>query len=108
MFVLLTSRPGQFRTEPTDGMTAVEAYDYVFYGKRTARFVIAELAADTAESKVRVQEETPPGIVNLISTKFLDKYATLEAARAALRELASFGSMDIALVPTPVAVGGQS
>lgn len=58
MFVLLTSRPGQFRTEPTDGMTAVEAYDYVFYGKRTARFVIAELAADT---KVRVLEETPSG-----------------------------------------------
>jgi hypothetical protein len=103
MFVLLTSRPGQFRTEPTAGMTAVEAYDYVFYGKRTARFVIAELAADT---KVRVMEETPPGIVNLVSTKFLDKYATLEAARVALRELASFGSMDIALVPAPVAIAG--
>ncbi|MBP0619130.1 ferredoxin [Cupriavidus consociatus] len=105
MFVLLTSRPGQFRTEPTDGMTAVEAYDYVFYGKRTARFVIAELAADT---RVRVQEETPPGVVNLVSTRFLEKYATLEAARAALRELASFGTMDIALVPTPLAVGGRS
>ena len=100
MFVLLTSRPGQFRTEPTDGMTAVEAYDYVFYGKRTARFVIAELAADT---KVRVREETPPGIVNLVSTRFLDQYATLEAARAALRKLASFGSMDLALVPAPLA-----
>lgn len=105
MFVLLTSRPGQFRTEPTAGMSAVEAYDYVFYGKCTARFVIAQLAADT---KVRVLEETPPGIVNLVSTKFFDKYATLEEARAALRALASFGSMDIALVPTPVAVGGQS
>lgn len=105
MFVLLTSRPGQFRTEPADGMAAVEAYDYLFYGKLTARFVIAELAADT---KVRVLEETPPGIVNLVSTKFLDKYATLEAARAALRELARFGTMDIVLVPTPVAVGGLS
>ncbi|CAG2160213.1 ferredoxin [Cupriavidus numazuensis] len=105
MFVLLTSRPGQFRTEPTDGMTAVEAYDYVFYGKRTARFVIAELAADT---KVRVQEETPPGIVNLVPTKFLEKYDTLDAARSALRELAQFGTMDIALVRTPVSVGGQS
>ncbi|WP_427308274.1 ferredoxin [Cupriavidus sp. H39] len=100
MFVLLTSRPGQFRTEPTDGMTAVEAYDYVFYGKPTARFVIAELAADT---KVRVREETPPGIVNLVSTRFLDQYATLEAARDALRKLASFGSMDLALVPAPLA-----
>jgi hypothetical protein len=105
MFVLLTSRPGQFRTEPTDGVSPVEAYDYVFYGKRTARFVIAELATDT---KVRVLEENPPGIVNLVPTKFLEKYATLEAARSALRELARFVTMDIALVPTPVAVNGQS
>ncbi|MEC3766510.1 MULTISPECIES: ferredoxin [Cupriavidus] len=105
MFVLLTSRPGQFRTEPTDGMTVVEAYDYVFYGKPTARFVIAELAADT---RVRIQEEAPPGIVNLVSTRFLDKYATLEAARDALRQLASFGSMDIALVAVPVAADGRS
>ncbi|MDQ0140798.1 ferredoxin [Cupriavidus necator] len=104
MFVLLTSRPGQFRTEPTDGMTAVEAYDYMFYGKPTARFVIAELAADT---KVRVREETPPGIVNLVSTRFLDQYATLEAARDALRKLASFGSMDLALVPAPLAADGR-
>ena len=105
MFVLLTSRPGQFRTEPTDGMTAVEAYDYLFYGKATARFVIAELAA---ESRVRIREETPPGIVNLVSTRFLDKYATLEAARDALRQLASFGSMDIDLVPVPVAADGRA
>lgn len=105
MFVLLTSRPGQFRTEPTEGMTAVEAYDYVFYGKRTARFVIAELAGDT---KVRVLEETPPGIVNLVSTRFLDQYPTLDAARDALRKLASFGSMDLALVPAPLAADGQT
>ncbi|SCB17826.1 ferredoxin [Cupriavidus alkaliphilus] len=105
MFVLLTSRPGQFRTEPTDGLTAVEAYDYLFYGKATARFVIAELAAET---RVRIREETPPGIVNLVSTRFLDKYATLEAARDALHQLASFGSMDIALVPAPVTVDGRS
>ncbi|PVY70518.1 hypothetical protein C7414_11384 [Cupriavidus alkaliphilus] len=105
MFVLLTSRPGQFRTEPTDGLTAVEAYDYVFYGKATARFVIAELAAET---RVRIREETPPGIVNLVSTRFLDQYATLEAARDALHQLASFGSMDIALVPAPVTVDGRS
>lgn len=104
MFVLLTSRPSQFHTEPTDGITAVEAYDYVFYGKRTARFVIAELAADT---KVRIRDDTPPGVVNLVSTRFLDKYATLDAARDALRQLASFGSMDITLVPVPVAVDGR-
>jgi len=99
MYVLLTSRIGQFRTEPAEGMTPVEAYDYVFYGKRTARFVIAELATET---RVRVVEDAPPHIVNLVPTKFLEKFDTADAARAALRELASFGSMDIALVPVPV------
>lgn len=94
MYVILTSRAGQFRTEAVDGITPVEAYDYLFYGKQTARFVIAEL---TREVKVRVVEETPQGTVNLVPSKFLERFDTLEAARAELRRLASFGSMGIAL-----------
>jgi hypothetical protein len=46
---------------------------------------------------VRVVEETPQGTVNLVPSKFLERFDTLEAARAELRRLASFGSMDIAL-----------
>ncbi|WP_422650314.1 Ferredoxin [Cupriavidus sp. H18C1] len=95
MYIILTSRPGQFRTEAVDGITPVERYEYRFYGKPTVRFVIAQLDHET---KVRVVEETPPGIVNHVPTKFLDKYATVEAAREELRRLASFGSMELALV----------
>jgi len=95
MYVILTSRPGQFHTEATDGVTLVERYDYLFYGKRTAQFVIAELAR---ESKVRIVEDTSSGTVNLVPTKFLERFSSLEDARAELRRLAAFGSMDIALV----------
>lgn len=95
MYIILTSRPGQFRTEAVDGITPVERYEYRFYGKPTVRFVIAQLDRET---KVRVVEETPPGIVNHVPTKFLDKYATVDAAREELHRLASFGSMELALV----------
>ncbi|AOY95835.1 ferredoxin [Cupriavidus sp. USMAA2-4] len=94
MYVILTSKPGQFRTEPVDGVVPVESYDYLFYGRRTTHFVIAELQRET---KIRVVEETPPALVNHVPTKFLERFDTLEAARDALRRLASFGSMDLQL-----------
>src|ERR1043165_8077886 len=34
MYVILTSRPGEFRTELGEGMEAVEVYDYVFCGRK--------------------------------------------------------------------------
>lgn len=94
MFVILTSRPGQYRTEAGDGLEVREAYDYMFYGQNKARFVIAALLRDV---KVRVIDETPPERVNEIASKFLQKFETLEAARAQLASLASFGGMDTAL-----------
>ena len=44
MYVVLTSKPGEFRTEITKGLTPVESYDYIFYGRKRARFTIAEEA----------------------------------------------------------------
>jgi hypothetical protein len=94
MYVILTSRAGQFRTELVDGMQEIEAYDYGFYGKTIAHFVIAQLSRPV---KVRVVEEAPPAIVNHVPSKFLEQFDTLDAARAELRNLARFGSMDITL-----------
>ncbi|WP_454725856.1 MULTISPECIES: ferredoxin [Cupriavidus] len=98
MYVILSSKPGQFRTELVDGLVAVEAYDYLFYGRMTAQYVIAELAHPL---KLKVVEETDsaaPPLVNYVPSKFLEKFDTLEDARTELRHLASFGTMDIALV----------
>ncbi|CAG9183208.1 ferredoxin [Cupriavidus pampae] len=96
-YVILTSKPGQFRTEPVEGVTPLETYDYAFYGRATASFVIAELHQAV---KVRVIDESGGAeaeTINLVPSKFLERFDTLDAARAALRNLASFGTMDLSL-----------
>ena len=42
MYVILTSKPGKFRTELVEGLHPVATYDYVFCGRKRAEFVIAE------------------------------------------------------------------
>jgi len=95
MYVILTSKPGQYRTEITEGLQPVEAYDYMFYGRCKARFVIAQM---DREGKFVVVDETPPEVINHIPSKFLQKYQTVEQARQQLRDLARPGDADIKLV----------
>jgi hypothetical protein len=95
VYVILTSKPGQFRVELTNGLRAVESYDYSYCGRKRAHFVIAEL---TSPTKVRIVDETPPVVVNLVPTKFLEKFKTVEAARRELQALASAGGKEAALV----------
>ena len=33
MFVILTSKPGQYRTVPSADIELLEAWDYLFYGR---------------------------------------------------------------------------
>ena len=94
-YVILASKPGQFRTEPGPDLQALESYDYLFYGRKRAHYVIARMEH---EAKVRIVDESGSPTVNLVPSKFLPKFDTLEAARDELRQLATFGSMDIALV----------
>ena len=91
MYVILTSKPGQFTTELGDGLERIEAYDYVFYGKTKACYVIARLER---EVKVRIVDDAG---VNQIPSKMLPKFATVAQARAEIAQLASAGS-DIRLV----------
>lgn len=95
MYVILTSKPGQFRTEIADGLRPLAAYDYLFYGIRKATFVIAELVEET---KVRVIDEAwSPPIVNEVPSKFLEKFETPERALSELEHLITFGHMDTKL-----------
>ena len=93
-YVILTSKPGQFRTEVVDGLRPLESYDYTYAGRMRARFVIAELLSP---SKVRIVDESPPPAVNLVPTKFLEKFKTIEGARRELEELAAAGGAEAAL-----------
>ncbi|KIU44737.1 MULTISPECIES: hypothetical protein [Bradyrhizobium] len=95
MYVILTSKPGQFRTEIVEGLRPLAAYDYLFYGTRKATFVIAELIKET---KVKVVDEAwSPPIVNEVPSKFLEKFETPERALSELEHLITFGHMDTKL-----------
>jgi len=95
LFVILTSKPGQFRTEPGDGMQVIEAYDYLFCGRKRAHFIIAEIQRDL---KIRIVDESAPPVVNLVPSKFLPKFDSLEKARRELEQLVNANGMDIELV----------
>ena len=95
MYVILTSKPGQFRTEISDDLQAVESYDYLCFGRKRAHFVIASLIRD---AKITVIDESSPPVVNQVPSKFLTKFQTVEAARNELKSLTRFGGMDISLV----------
>lgn len=91
MFLILTSKPGQFRTEIADGVRPCEAYDYLIHGQKKASFVIAELVRPV---KIRIVDEAPPPVVNEVPSKFFPNFETLEAARGELAHLTRFGNMD--------------
>lgn len=95
MYVILTSKPGQFRTQAGSELRAVEAYDYYFYGKHKAHFVIAELLQET---KIQITDESEPITTNMVPTKFLEKFDSMEQALRELKHLCAFGSMDAHLV----------
>jgi hypothetical protein len=95
MYVILTSKPGLFRTEIVDGLRPLAAYDYLFYGVKKATFVIAELLKET---KVKVVDEAwSPPIVNEVPSKFLEKFETPGHAYSELEHLITFGHMDTKL-----------
>jgi hypothetical protein len=77
-----------------DGVRPLETYDYLFCGRPRAHFIIAELAY---EVKIRIVEEGSP-TANLVPSKFLPRFATLEKARAELKQLAGNGAIDAKLV----------
>ena len=95
MYVILTSKPGQFRTELTEGLRAVESYEYTYGGRKRAQFVIAQLESPT---RVRIVDETPPMVINLVPTKFLEKFKSVEGARGELEALARSGGTEAALL----------
>ena len=100
MYVILTSKSGQFRTELTDGLRPLQAYDYFFYGQKKAHFVIAELLRDSTKIRV-IEDET--AIINDVPSKFLEKFETIERAFDELKHLTTFGHMDTTLKAVDVA-----
>jgi hypothetical protein len=93
-YVILTSKDGAFRTEADASLHPVETYEYLFCGVRRATFTLAEIVAET---RVKVIEEADPTLVNLVPSKFLQHFDSIEEARAMLSSLTSYGEMDTTL-----------
>lgn len=94
MYVVLTTKPGEFRTEITKGLNPIESYDYIFYGRKRANFTIAELGDPI---KIRIVEDEEPHSINDVPSKLFEKFDTLDEARAELHTLTHYGTMDIKL-----------
>lgn len=101
MYVILTSKPGQFRTEIGAGLKPLDAYDYLFYGQKKAHFVIAELLEEA--TRIRVVEDGSE-IVNNVPSKFLEKFDSPERAFKELEHLTTFGHMETSLRKTALVV----
>ena len=99
MFVILTSKPGQYRTVPSADIELLEAWDYLFYGRLQAQFLIGKLLRET---KVQVVEEDASGTVNRVPSKFLERFESLEQARNELQHLCQFGALDATLTAAPL------
>ncbi|VVE37931.1 ferredoxin [Pandoraea horticolens] len=84
MYIVLTSRPGEYRSEPTPGITPVETHDYYYGTRHVAAFVVAKL---DAQARVRIVEEVAPQGVNLVPTKFYEKFESVSEAVASLEAL---------------------
>lgn len=95
MYAILTSKPGQFRSEPGVGLVELETWDYLLSGRLQARFTIAEVQA---QARVRIIDEADPRAVNSVPAKFLPSFKQIEEARAELEHLIRFGNLDAKLV----------
>ena len=99
MYVILTSKPGQFHTEAGAGFRPVEAWNYLLCERPRAHFVIAEI---TGVPRVTIVDDQPPHTVNSVPAKFLEHFDSVAAARRTLEDLARSGR-ECRLVPAAVA-----
>jgi len=99
MYVVLTSKPGEYKTEAGPGTTILSSYEYRFYGKTKAIFSIAKIEAD---SRVLIIEEGEDGTTNNIPTRQMEKFNSQEEALEELQDLTVFGSIRAELVPCTV------
>jgi hypothetical protein len=94
MYAIITSKPGQYKAHACGDVAVVETYEYMFYGKLKAVFQVIELEA---EVQIQIVEDDPPHATNIVSTKFLDKFESLEAVQSELKHLISFGGLKATL-----------
>lgn len=99
-YVILTSKPAQYRTEAMGELVPAEAWDYLYGGRHLATFVIAALCG---EARIRIVDESGDATVNDMPVRFLEKFRDRDAAFRALQVLAGTRHPDAQLVRRPPA-----
>lgn len=95
MYIIITSKPGEYTAKAENGLTTIKTFDYCFYGKRKAEFHIVKVDSETA--RVRIVEEGDKGLTNSIPYKFFESFEAIEDAKKELACLARFGDMEVSL-----------
>jgi len=95
MHVILTSKPGQYRTELNEDIELIETWHYHFYGRLRARFDIGRLRKET---RVRIVAEDDTGTVNIVPSKFLERFDDYASAKRELEQLCSHGGAEAQLL----------
>ena len=94
MYIILTSKPGRFKSEICGSAKLIEAYMYTFFKDLKAKFFIYQINGDI---KIKITDETPPMVTNYFSSKFLEKFTSIEEARSELKTLAPANNPNIQL-----------
>lgn len=87
-YVILTSRPGQYATTLADGRAPEQVWEYHYDGRHIATFALATV---THSDRVRVQNTTPDGAINIMPVKFMEKFTSWQEAIDALHVLTRSG-----------------
>lgn len=95
MIVLVTNKPGVYRTELTPDMRTESAFEYMFYGECKAIFKIVETQGD---GHVHIVEEQEPHYRSSIPVKLLPAYDDISAAERDIADLTRGHDDNIKLV----------
>ena len=92
MYIIITSKPGEFEAQPGDGLEKIESWRYRFGSQTRAIYSICRVLDDKARVLI-VDAEDARG-VNRVPCKFFGDFADIESARADIRALTSFANLD--------------
>lgn len=102
-FVILSSKPGRYRTCAPAGSEVVEHWEYRFCGRAQASHMIVRLdGARLAATRIRIVDIQGPPVSSEVPIKLVALYRTPAAARAVLQQLVTRGGGDAGLHPLPL------
>lgn len=96
MYLIATSKPGDYEARLENGVRPVETYHYMFHGRLHAIYTIAQ--ADGPGARVSIVDAEDPRCVSRIPVKFFGDFDDLAEARREIEQLVGDDGLDVKLV----------